>query len=665
MRNRVRGLIVILCLLSCLPAPAGAQNGSGAALSAPNIDDFPTIRAYLKVFDGQGRFVDALQAEQVTILEDGSPRPVDRLDLLRPGVQFVAAINPGPSFAIRNAQAVSRYDLLKEALRAWALSRSGSTLDNYSLLITGGPAASHTPSATQWLGALQSDTIDPRQAIPSLDTLSRAISLASDPTDRPGMGRMVLFITPPPETQADPQIYENLAAQANSAGIPITIWLVSSSGAFTTQGVQQLQQLAAMTGGQFFTFTGEETLPDLEVYLEPQRLIYQLGYTSAVTTEGLHQITAQIRLGEASVDTQPASFEIRLQPPQPALVQPPTQVLRRPAALATPGPGAAQSEAMLAPEALEIQVIFDFPDGRPRPLAYSALLVDGQVVDENTQPPFDRFRWPLDEYTGSAEHRLQVQARDALGLSGSSIETPIMISVEQPSSSPMARFQNSLPVIAMLVALVAGALLFLVMVMGGRLRPRAQRAAARRSRADPVTQPVHIPNEPAPHRRPGWVSRLQGAGRQPAAGAEAYLNPLPDTADDQTILPIPVPLDGLVFGSDPASAGLLLDDRSIEKLHAVLTRLEDGSYRLADQGSVAGTWINYTPVSREGARLEHGDLVHIGRIGFRFTLRKPTNPRRPVIVSSAPADFARQEDEPEGPSAEPPTPDPLPEESQP
>jgi hypothetical protein len=49
-------------------------------------------------------------------------------------------------------------------------------------------------------------------------------------------------------------------------------------------------------------------------------------------------------------------------------------------------------------------------------------------------------------------------------------------------------------------------------------------------------------------------------------------------------------------------------------------------------GSSAGTWINYTPVSGEGACLEHGDLIHIGRVGFRFSLQKSGRSRKTVIV---------------------------------
>ena len=43
---------------------------------------------------------------------------------------------------------------------------------------------------------------------------------------------------------------------------------------------------------------------------------------------------------------------------------------------------------------------------------------------------------------------------------------------------------------------------------------------------------------------------------------------------------------------------------------------------LADQKTVAGTWVNYAPTTLEGCRLEDGDLVHFGKFGFRFMLNK-------------------------------------------
>jgi len=74
-------------------------------------------------------------------------------------------------------------------------------------------------------------------------------------------------------------------------------------------------------------------------------------------------------------------------------------------------------------------------------------------------------------------------------------------------------------------------------------------------------------------------------------------------------------------------AGIVLDDPSVSGMHARMIRLAGGGYLLRDQGSVAGTWINFRPVPNDGAQLDHEDLIHLGRVGLRFRLASPPPPR--------------------------------------
>jgi predicted component of type VI protein secretion system len=53
---------------------------------------------------------------------------------------------------------------------------------------------------------------------------------------------------------------------------------------------------------------------------------------------------------------------------------------------------------------------------------------------------------------------------------------------------------------------------------------------------------------------------------------------------------------------------------------------------LQDNNSIAGTWVNYEVVPREGHRLSHGDMVHFGQLTFRFTLRTPPEVKKPTIT---------------------------------
>ncbi|MFC2053071.1 FHA domain-containing protein [Chloroflexota bacterium] len=281
----------------------------------------------------------------------------------------------------------------------------------------------------------------------------------------------------------------------------------------------------------------------------------------------------------------------------------------------------------------ELNIIFDFPDGRVRPIVRSVLYVDGDPVTENIEPPFDQFIWNIEDYRTNGSHTLQVEVKDSLGLTGRSAEIPVEISFELPEPNPWAAVNNNIPVLSGLAILLAGGVLVLVLIMGGRLRPRFPgKKSKRRRKSDPVTQPVTDDSISPSQRFSILASRLKWSKGPVSPQAYALLTVLSDSEDNTASTPIPIITDDLPIGSDPNQAILVLDDPSIEELHAHLRHSEDGTFRLADEDTIAGTWINYTPVSKEGTKLEHGDLIHIGRVGFRFSMRDTTRIRKPIVT---------------------------------
>lgn len=574
------------------------------------------------------------------VLEDGRSLSAVEIKELRPGLQVVVAMNPGPSFAVQNSKGISRYDYLVQALGTWAKNRQGTTLDDWSLLTTGGPEASHVSDSMDWFSAVMTETLNAREITPSLDTLFQAVNLAADPTPRPGMGRAVLFITPPIEGQIGISL-ENLAAQAQQQGVRIFIWLISPVGAPLTEAGEHLAELANQTGGQLAVFSGEEDIPDPEVYLESLRSIYFLAYDSHITGSGAHELVVEIQTGDGPLTTNTQVFDLDIQPPNPAFISPALEIRRKPPEAQAALEGEISTEAF-DPQEHALEVLVDFPDGRMRPLASTSLFVDGVLVAENHEPPFNQFTWDLRAYNNSGPHLLRVEARDSLGLTGSSIETVVNIIVENPEQSVWNSLYRHRPILTVLSVLLAGAVLFLVLLVGGRIRPLTLGVPQRRRRkSDPVTQPVQVRHEPASRRLPNWVNRLQWPQRHVASKAYAFLARITETETAPSVTPIPITAQEVTLGSNTDLATLVLNDASVEALHARLIRKDDGSFRLADEGSVAGTWINYTPVSQEGTQLEHGDLIHIGRVGFRFTLRQPGQVRKPVVTLEEPHKEAR------------------------
>jgi hypothetical protein len=155
----------------------------------------------------------------------------------------------------------------------------------------------------------------------------------------------------------------------------------------------------------------------------------------------------------------------------------------------------------------------------------------------------------------------------------------------------------------------------------------------RRQRDQDVSlQSGQIETEMKGRRMPEWVNRLHWPHRRLAPEASAYLAYYSDSEEALNLPPIPIAADELTFGRDINLATEVLDDASVDALHARLLHEEDGSFRIMDEGSVAGTWVNYSQVPSEGTILEHGDLVHIGRVSFRFKEREPRRFLKPVII---------------------------------
>jgi hypothetical protein len=630
------GLVLIGLVLLTVGSPgssARAQEGGQVSISPIDDTDFPTLNTYLDVRTAEGSFISDLGHQHVTVIEDGVRLDASRLDLLRSGAQFVLAVSPGDAFSIRDSHGVNRYDYLAEAIAAWANARGQTSSDDFSFLGRGGPEATHLSAINEWLSELAAYQPDEGGANSEFDTLARAIDIAADPAPRPGMGRAVLFITALPGQDVTAGVdLTGLTARANQFGVRVFVWLVAASEQFSSPGVGVLADLASGTGGSLFAFSGQEPIPDLESYLEPLRTTYYLEYGSRLTASGLHQVAVEVSREGWEALSLIQEFEFEVLPPSIAFVSPPSEISR------TAPEERLNDPAAYSPKTLPLEVLIEFPDGHTRPIIRTSLTIDGVVVESHTTEPFEQFSWDLAPYTATGEHILVVEAEDSLELVSRSIETKVMVTLDIPPRSPWSIVSENRTPLAILSVVIAGAVLLLILVLGGRLRPGFVREFRRkRRRADPVTQPVSVRTEMP--RRPTletWMNRLPWPQRSSVPKAFAFLVPITESGDERSTPPLSISRDEEIFGREPDQVTLVLADPSVEAVHARLVRNQEGEFRVMDEGSVAGTWVNYTPISREGVQLEHGDLVHFGRLGFRFIMREPVRVRKPVVRPGEP-----------------------------
>jgi len=73
-----------------------------------------------------------------------------------------------------------------------------------------------------------------------------------------------------------------------------------------------------------------------------------------------------------------------------------------------------------------------------------------------------------------------------------------------------------------------------------------------------------------------------------------------------------------LIGKDPQLANLVLSDEALEPLHAEIHAFPDGRTRLTDFHTIAGTYVNFKAVDTKGVEIHHGDILHFGRLSYRF-----------------------------------------------
>jgi hypothetical protein len=329
----------------------------------------------------------------------------------------------------------------------------------------------------------------------------------------------------------------------------------------------------------------------------------QLQYQSLQTSSGSYPVTVHLGLLRAA-----AELDLTLLPPEVTIQPQSLDIVRQGAAHDTP-------LAELEPAQQPIPVQISWPDGKPRPLTAVSWEVDGQ-----RQPPPENLtpdaagqillNWNVANLE-AGRYEMVVEAFDELGLAGESGPAIFRIRTErpepptptpQPSPTPTPEITAVLPDAAQaewlpLLAVGVAALLILLLL----------RRRRRKTEPEPAAEPDDLPQAlPLPEERPSAEAPLY----------TAWLEPL------GSIPPEPVQLaqGNVILGRDESVAQIVLDDKSVARLHARIA-WQNGRYWLYDEGSAQGTYLNYTRLGLSPQAMSDGDVVGVGGVQFRFTLR--------------------------------------------
>ena len=122
-----------------------------------------------------------------------------------------------------------------------------------------------------------------------------------------------------------------------------------------------------------------------------------------------------------------------------------------------------------------------------------------------------------------------------------------------------------------------------------------------------------VPRGPSRPRQP--FAEQQQANYAPTHTV-AYLEVL--EAVSQPPSPIPLSMAVVRIGRSPNQANIAFEnDVTVSRLHASLM-LEGSHYRIFDEQSTSGTWVNERQVPEYGIQLNDGDEIHLGAVHLRF-----------------------------------------------
>jgi len=587
-------------------------------MDPPDLSQFPKITLYIEAYDSQEKFITGMDLDNFSIFEDGYQRTVNEVQELEPGLHTILALNLGATLSNRkNTTIPTRYEETIYTIATWLNSIQSTAANQYSLISNEGILVEKSQEKTSFTNTLQNYKPNLFNFEPSLASLSAALDVAAKPSLISQSKQSILYITPLPLGQDLAKI-ASMQARAKEIGVAVNVWLVAPETASNAPALQYLNQLATATGGKFLFYIEGSASPNPEEYVGRMRNVYRLRYTSVVSQSGTHAVRASAKFGNLSAETPDTDFSINLNLPTATLMNLPPGINREYAESSESG------EKMLQPSVITLQASITFPDGFERQLKATRLYVDGEVLVENTEEPFDYFGWQLEEYHYSGEHLVAVEVEDILGFRN--ISPPAAVMVNVASIYPnwlvgLLKFINQGGWIPLVVAGIGGSL-----YAGLRLRKRW--AASQKDRGlfevedglqDPMLQSV-----------PGLGSTLDSDYLTSQTKASAANNLTQESAPRLIWAGKAAPQAGLkeillekqetIIGSDEQQAVIVLPSPSVSPQHALLVRSERGSVTIADLGSDSGTWVNYAPVSGAGVLLHNGDLVQIGSLTFRYKI---------------------------------------------
>jgi hypothetical protein len=573
------------------------QSVERIVITSSDVSSLPSIELRLYGRDAQGAPLDFAQ-ETLSIQHDGAP--VGQITYqgdhhVGTFTLFLMDIPPGVA---------SQIPVIQDAIIQFASAETMvEQVDSIAVYQVGATAAAELLAPTNFYNSVRNLFASPLAPETGATALIDSTVGLLEQIDRikpnSEMAASIVLITDGTDSVSTRFEAFEVAETAVRLGIPIhTVWLNNENLGPASEDVGQgfLADVAAETGGVAVQLGSGSDMPLIWNRIAGFRNQSRVRYTVSGLTAG--DFTVTVRLVEDADVQAETAVSIPFNIPSIQINLP------------------AESRTLTLPDlddpvTLRFSTTLAWLDEQERTVEAAQLVVNGETAADIPVNKIDQFDVAINQLV-YGNNTIELVILDEQGIRARSPELVLTVnegSRDIPSALNAGVDVGQLLGRVLLIAAMLGivAVIWFVAWRGGLLQNVAGRIPRGRSRRrEPKVSITGGASTPEPH----------AASQYASSTPRAYLEVLETTSN----VPTHIPLHGTTvrIGRSPGQADVVFEqDVTMSRRHATLM-LEGSHYRLFDEQSTSGTWVNDSQVPEYGIQLNDGDEIFLGAVHLRF-----------------------------------------------
>jgi hypothetical protein len=623
-------LLLSFCLLVVLAgAPVLAQSApSQIRITGTDASSAPIVQLHLYAIDSQGNPA-VIDPASLVVKHNGVAVSGASVGSPYEGGTFVIFVLDIPQGAAANLPAI------QEAIAKYASDPTmKEQVDSVAIFTVGELAATQLLPPSDFHNTVQNAFATPLApqsgATALIDSVMGLLNNVDSLKPRAEMVTHMVIMSDGTDSVSSQFEAADVPKKGAELGIPIhTVHLENEKlqGEKRQAGIDYLSQVAAGTFGMFNTLSVADDLQPLWDQIAKFRDQTTLQYTVPDVAGGDYPVEVSLASNaavssSATVTIPPGAPSIQLDVPQES----------RELTLVN----------LAQPVALTLSTTVSWLDGVDRQIQKAELVVNGIIVQEIDPGSLDKFEVQISNFAFGS-NQVQIAILDDQG--NRAISPEVVFNIKQGETAvipqavePRSALERIWDRVSGLATAIGGCLLLILVVaiiigityMGRKSRLLNSLRIPSLMRRIPFLRPYFQEvsklrgtvrkGKRLEQRASRYSSDVKGArtgrGKQPSTRPVAFLEVL----ESATTMPVRINLEAVEhhIGRSAAQADIVFgNDATVSRIHATIVQ-EGGDYRLFDEKSTSGTFVNEQHVPDYGLQLVDGDEIRLGAVRMRF-----------------------------------------------